>query len=337
MAYDTARGVTVLFGGSGTAALGDTWEWNGTTWTQRMVSGPPAQSSHAMAYDAARGVTILFLGTSSGSLGETWEWNGTAWTQRLVNGPSRRYGHAIAYDAPRGVTVLFGGYDNVNYYGDTWEWNGTTWTQRMVSGPSARREHAMAYDVARGVTVLFGSDTQGETWGLRATCVAPSVISQPSAASACQVSPAAVFVAGAGTGPLSYQWQIQTVPGTWGTLGNDPLTLPCGGSAHASPFNGAATNIGITPCPGVNHYQVRCIVSNSCGSASSAAATVTVNSADFNGDGDSGTDADIEGFFACLAGSCCAACGSADFNGDGDTATDADIESFFRVLAGGPC
>ena len=59
--------------------------------------------------------------------------------------------------------------------------------------------------------------------------------------------------------------------------------------------------------------------------------------ADFNDDGDVATDADIEAFFACLAGNCCATCGSADFNGDGDTATDADIEAFFRVLAGGSC
>jgi hypothetical protein len=60
-------------------------------------------------------------------------------------------------------------------------------------------------------------------------------------------------------------------------------------------------------------------------------------SADFNNDGDVGTDADIEAFFACLAGECCFACGSSDFNADGDTGTDADIESFFRVLAGGTC
>jgi hypothetical protein len=60
---------------------------------------------------------------------------------------------------------------------------------------------------------------------------------------------------------------------------------------------------------------------------------------DFNGDGDFGTDADIEAFFACLAGSCCATCfpGGADFNGDGDVGTDQDIEAFFRVLAGGTC
>jgi hypothetical protein len=60
-------------------------------------------------------------------------------------------------------------------------------------------------------------------------------------------------------------------------------------------------------------------------------------SADFNGDGDLGTDSDIDAFFACLAGNCCPTCESADFNGDGDVGTDADIESFFRVLAGGPC
>jgi YVTN family beta-propeller protein len=60
-------------------------------------------------------------------------------------------------------------------------------------------------------------------------------------------------------------------------------------------------------------------------------------SADFNNDGDVGTDADIEAFFACLAGSCCDTCGTADFNADGDVGTDADIEAFFRVLAGGNC
>ena len=60
-------------------------------------------------------------------------------------------------------------------------------------------------------------------------------------------------------------------------------------------------------------------------------------SADFDGDGDSGTDLDIEAFFACLGGTCCATCGSSDFDGDGDAGTDLDIEAFFRVLGGGNC
>jgi hypothetical protein len=46
---------------------------------------------------------------------------------------------------------------------------------------------------------------------------------------------------------------------------------------------------------------------------------------------------DIDAFFACIAGSCCASCDSADFDGNGDIGTDADIEAFFRVLSGGTC
>jgi hypothetical protein len=40
-----------------------------------------------------------------------------------------------------------------------------------------------------------------------------------------------------------------------------------------------------------------------------------------------------------LSGDCCVTCDprGADFNGDGDVGTDADIESFFRMLGGGPC
>ncbi|HYE61715.1 MAG TPA: kelch repeat-containing protein [Phycisphaerales bacterium] len=60
---------------------------------------------------------------------------------------------------------------------------------------------------------------------------------------------------------------------------------------------------------------------------------------DFNGDGDAGTDQDIEAFFACLGGTCCETCfcQGADFNGDGDIGTDQDIEAFFRVLGGSSC
>jgi len=59
MAYDAARGVTVLFGGSTDFDIGltdETWEWNGTAWNQRFVGGPWPNVYHALAYDAARGV-----------------------------------------------------------------------------------------------------------------------------------------------------------------------------------------------------------------------------------------------------------------------------------------
>ena len=119
MAYDTARGVTVLYGGQNNVipTSQTTWEWDGTVWTAHLVSGPAPSPRyfHAMAYDKARAVTVLFGGynESLGISGETWEWNGTTWTQPSITGPSPspRYTHSMAYDAARGVTVMFGGYN----------------------------------------------------------------------------------------------------------------------------------------------------------------------------------------------------------------------------------
>src|SRR5262249_7624522 len=92
MAYDSGRGVTVLFGGyyyNGTEyEYGDTWEWDGITWTLRSTSGPPPRHYHAMVYDSARGVSVLFGGNRSNvDQGDTWEWNGSTWTLRSFSGP----------------------------------------------------------------------------------------------------------------------------------------------------------------------------------------------------------------------------------------------------------
>src|SRR5437870_11034552 len=52
MAYDSQRNVAVLFTGSDQASTtGYTWEWNGTTWSLRSMSGPPLRYGSAMAYD----------------------------------------------------------------------------------------------------------------------------------------------------------------------------------------------------------------------------------------------------------------------------------------------
>ena len=43
MAYDSTRGVIVVFGGSNSNfTLGDTWEWNGIDWTQRSPASSPS-------------------------------------------------------------------------------------------------------------------------------------------------------------------------------------------------------------------------------------------------------------------------------------------------------
>ena len=101
-----------------------------------------------------------------------------------------------------------------------------------------------------------------------------------------------------------------------GTIGQHDASAPMTGGTFSLTGGFWAAGAGGSNCPG-----------NVCGDQ------------DFNGDGDFGTDADIEAFFACLGGSCCPTCfpGGADFNGDGDVGTDADIEAFFRVLGGGAC
>jgi hypothetical protein len=159
LAYDSGRGVTVLFGGGLSAGgqaqfYGETWEWDGTEWALRATDGPPKRSGAAMVYDAGRGVIVLFGGY--GLYSDTWEWDGQTWTKRSSDGPSARHSHAMAFDAGRGVTVLFGGEDRQGLSRETWEWDGSSWTKRSTSGPSARYHHAMAYDAGRGVTVLFG-------------------------------------------------------------------------------------------------------------------------------------------------------------------------------------
>jgi hypothetical protein len=77
MAYDSARRVTVLFGGGGNGGGYDaTWEWDGWSWARRASSGPAQRSLTAMAYDSARGVAVLFGGLGSSDFGDTWEWDG---------------------------------------------------------------------------------------------------------------------------------------------------------------------------------------------------------------------------------------------------------------------
>jgi hypothetical protein len=81
LAYDSARGVTVLFGGRDphtNSLFADTWEWNGTSWNRKPISGPGARYDHALAYDAARSRIVLFGGHSAISvLNDTWEYDGS--------------------------------------------------------------------------------------------------------------------------------------------------------------------------------------------------------------------------------------------------------------------
>ncbi len=95
-------------------------------------------------------------------------------------------------------------------------------------------------------------------------------------------------------GPVTYQWRRNGI-----ALANGGGVLGC--TSQFLTLSGVATTD--------SGAAFDCVVTNSCGSARSDPAGLSVHNQ----------------------------CGSADFNGDGDLGTDADIESFFRVLGGGNC
>jgi uncharacterized protein (TIGR03437 family) len=88
MAYDSAHGQIVMFGGADqNGVLNDTWVWDGTNWIQQSPeTSPSARSFSAMAYDSAHDQTVLFGGyTRDPSLfgtfvvvGDTWTWQAGA-------------------------------------------------------------------------------------------------------------------------------------------------------------------------------------------------------------------------------------------------------------------
>jgi hypothetical protein len=181
LVYDAARSVSVLYGGLASNISipppnSDTWEWDGTTWTQATPAGNAGpRYYYGACYDLGRARTVIYGGMSTQLLGppnnQTWEYDGTTWTQiATVGNPGGRERPAMCFHAGIGKAVLFGGSDGSNVTNTTWLYDGTTWTQVPVAGsvPPARNAASMTYDSVRGVCVLTGGqDASGvfsDTW-----------------------------------------------------------------------------------------------------------------------------------------------------------------------------
>jgi hypothetical protein len=175
MAHDPRRGRVVLFGGiTGGASAGDTWEWDGTNWSQRApATSPSARHGHALVYDASSARVLLFGGQDvTGILQDTWTWDGSNWLQLAPGSrPPLRVHHAMAADPIRSRVVLFGGRQGFggSWFADTWAWDGANWLDVTSMGPAARQGHAMTWSAARRRIVLFGGASPsgavlGDTW-----------------------------------------------------------------------------------------------------------------------------------------------------------------------------
>jgi len=161
MAYDSRRGVVVLYGGASGVpeTRSETWEWDGHVWTLRLANSPPgSREHHVMAYDSLRGVTVLYGGGS----GVTWEWDGERWTRRSGSSPVWSFGR-MAFDPVRGVTVylLYRGTEL-----ETWEWDGTSWRQAPDAILPVRDIPGITYNPEVSAVIAFGDDSRQRNNGV---------------------------------------------------------------------------------------------------------------------------------------------------------------------------
>lgn len=227
VAYDPERHVLVLFGGRQFSELGDTWEFDGTTWQQRALTPSPAgRFFHGMVWDAKRKKIVLF-GGAAGSAGistvfdDTWEYDGT-WTQLTTpTKPSARANFAMGYDPVREKVVVFGGSPSNN---ETWELSGSTWTQ--VTGgtePAARNGAAMAFSQGDGKLVMFGGNSAttlfAETWHYDGSWTKVSIASQPESThlhTLTSIGDRLILVGGqTASGASDQVWEYHPTPPRW--------------------------------------------------------------------------------------------------------------------------
>lgn len=175
MAFDPERGVTVLYGGMIDGSppgniVGDTWEWNGSSWQQRTPAVSPGPRLGAiLAFDAESRQVLLHggsapLGTQGSTVpkNDTWTWDGTAWQQRFpATPPPFRFAARAVSDLHRRRVVLQGGGSEAF----AWEWDGGEWRIVLQASPADRNGHVMAYDgVNRRVVLHGGGLGGGGTW-----------------------------------------------------------------------------------------------------------------------------------------------------------------------------
>jgi hypothetical protein len=155
-AFDERRNRFVMYGGQAleggkTVYLDDTWEWNGTTWTEHH----PATSITAreLVYLPTR-ERVIAIG-----FGQVYEWDGGNWVATANSAPGVSGAHGFAY-AGSGRVVAFGGSEGGPPAGDsgaTWEFDGSRWWHvSPTRSPSARAEPLLAYDPDRDLAVVHG-------------------------------------------------------------------------------------------------------------------------------------------------------------------------------------
>jgi hypothetical protein len=227
MAFDHATNQLILFGGFDSLGnvLNDTWNWDGTTWTQLFPSNSPSErSDSSMAFDPATNQLILFGGTDSSGkvLDDTWNWNGTTWTQLFpLTSPPAREEATMAFDPGTNQLILFGGVSS-EFEGltDTWGWDGNTWTQLSTStSPVFSEGTSMAFDLSTDQMILF--DTTSNTWNFD-SFPAFFAVATPSSESICSGGMTSIVIS-ANVPGATFSWTADASGVSGASDGTGPL------------------------------------------------------------------------------------------------------------------
>ncbi len=343
-------GGNIYAGGYFTTASGLTCnfiaQWNGSFWAP--VGGGMNDNVRALANYNGRLIAAGDFTMAGGvPANHVAAWNGTAWSALDVGVNDSVLTLKVAGSdlVAGGLFSQAGGLPS----GHIASWDGTAWT------PVGNDAHLSAIGMDGNVTAIAANSIgdlmvtgqfahasgQSSAYAARLMGDPPfEVLSQPAAPTICP----------GGDATVSYNVQLPWYsPGQfqWYKSG---VAIPEGATIHGTVFTHTTySTLIVSNAQAADAGDLWCTVDNSCGQhLTSNTVPLTIGgptcpspcgSADYNCDGDLGTDSDIVAFFSCLSGSCppppCTS--NADFNGDGDIGTDADIEAFFRVLGGGTC
>ncbi len=138
----------------------ETWEWDGTDWSQRTPSNAPSARTQACtAYDPTNRNVVLFGGKLLGGnpANDTWLWNGSNWAAASTTtapppATSGTYYHGMLFDPAIGGIVLFG--DQAN-----WLWDGRDW--QALALPPVGFLARVAHDSRRNEIIVAGDF---DTW-----------------------------------------------------------------------------------------------------------------------------------------------------------------------------
>ena len=199
IAFDSHRGVTVLFGMADVFDQGTqeyvqsyhTWELSGTTWTETVPThnapsdygGANTQNGDmaTMIFDSSLDKVVLLTSSTFRDVGagQAWAWDGSNWSNITTEASLHdAIWQTVAYDAVRNAIVVYGSnatsdcpsselIDNSDFdCTEVWEYDGSAWTLPVQPvAPLTTWNHGSTYDSDHDEMLVFGGDGAGNGSG----------------------------------------------------------------------------------------------------------------------------------------------------------------------------